>query len=118
MADLPNPLAKQAAVFVYEGVHQPPAAMPVCVDALAARLGTVPEITPPKPAEIPQDNALEVFKRVKAFLGHLPKGDNKGFPEWFGNWKDEVDKVDNEARETKKRQQKLQLRRRRNLELR
>ena len=75
VADQPSPLARHAAIVVYECIDQPQAAFPVCVDALAARMGTVPEISPPTPADIPTEHATEVFKRVKTFLGQLPKGD-------------------------------------------
>ena len=71
----------------------PPAADDIVHDAFAARLGIVRNGTAPDPKALPTDEAAEVFKRTKEFLGHLPKNDRSGggLPQWFQDWKVAVD---------------------------
>ena len=67
----------------------PQAAEDIVQDAFAARFGSIRKDDPPNPKNLPTDNAADVFKRTKEFLGHLPK--TSGLPQWFQDWKVVID---------------------------
>ena len=95
--DLPNPLAKQAVAFVFEGTGQPQACQELCAAALHARIGTKSP-NQAKPESLAAEDVGVVFKHIKAFL---PKAGQQ--PDWWAPWKASVEKDAKEKEEIAKK---------------
>ena len=88
--DLPNPLAKQAVAFVFEGSGQPQACEDLCAAALHFRIGTALPTQPlADPSTIDPADLIssDVYKRLRGFI---PKAGKQ--PACWAKWKLIVEK--------------------------
>ena len=92
---LPSPLLKSAVLFI-EAVDPRGAdsdsrgwAVNIAAECLSIRLGTKPLDATADPTTIPEERANEVYKKVKEFLGNVPK--SIPLPQWFLDWKAQMD---------------------------
>ena len=86
--DLPSPLLKTTVLFIEAIGNDSDWAVNMAASCVATRLGTKP-LGAADPTQVPEERVNEVYKKVKEFLGAVPK--SIPLPQWFHDWKAQMD---------------------------